>query len=243
MASENSEQRMLRQALSPQKDCLGVERLEQCLHADAPQELRQHVERCAYCRSELELLQSFYTAPRDAAELEAVRQITERLQSPRPIVPAAPRSWWRDLLQARWMGPAALTVAAMLLVTAVGLEWRNTGAPRVYAPDRTEDNTLRSGKLTLLAPTGDQQAVPSRVEWQAVAGASRYQVRMLEIDRSEIWQAATSELQLAIPAEVQSRIVPAKTLVLQVTAMDAAGRTLGESDSVRFRLLQNLHNR
>jgi hypothetical protein len=244
MADEHSSGHgYLRNALGAGKDCLAVEKLEMCLEGDVPPHLSRHLESCVHCRTELDLLRSFYTPPRDPAEAEAVRQITERLQTPRPIRRAVPRSWWKDLLEVRWLSPAAVVLAAMLIVTAVGLQWRHGAAPGLYAPNRPEDNVLRSGRLTLIGPSGDLEAVPTQIQWQTLPGAATYQVRMLEVDHSEIWTASTPASQLEIPALVRTRIVPAKPFLLKVTALDTSGRTLGESNVVRFRLLQKVHTR
>jgi hypothetical protein len=102
---------------------------------------------------------------------------------------------------------------------------------------------MRSHQVTVIAPMGDVLKVPAQVQWQAVSGAAKYEVRLLEVDRTELWKAETAYSHIDLPPSVQSRIVPAKSLVLQVRAFDSAGQSVGESDMVRFRLLQNVYPR
>ena len=244
MGSEHSrERRLLSRAFAAGKNCLSVEELDMCAGGDAPPELSLHVESCAHCQAELELLRAFYADPRDPDEAQAVREVMRRMQAPRAVRPTVPRAWWRDVLQVRWFSPAAMAAAALLIVTAVGLERRHSDAPQVYAPNRAEDNVLRSGRLALIAPSGDLQSAPVQVRWQAAAGAARYEVRLFEVDHSQVWSDSTSALQTDIPQAVRVRMVPAKPWLLQITALDSAGRKLAESELVRFRILPKVYNR
>ena len=244
MASDPTGERdFLRRALGPGKDCLAVEQLEACLQMGAAPDQLKHLDSCAYCQSELELLRSFYEAPRDDAEAEAVRQITERLSSPRVASAAARKSWWQSLFGAGWFRPAVVLAAAALIIAGVGLELRRRTAPGLLVPPGPEANVMRSGKLNLVSPVGDIPNVPARIDWSPVSGAARYTVRLLEVDHTELWNGETQESQLAIPASIREKIQPAKALLVQVTALDSTGRQLAESEFVRFRVLQKVYTR
>ncbi len=237
---ESPEKDFLKQALGPRKDCLSLEAIEACADEKAPAEFTQHLASCAHCQAELALFRSFQEGPRDAAEAAAVAAIAERLQSPRSIHPAAARSprrnWWR----ARWLSAAAAGVAAVLIIGAVGIELRHRSAPGIDA-STGGDEAVRSGNLALISPLGDVSQMPAQIQWQAVAGASKYEVKLLEVDRTVIWSGSTGDSRIEIPQAAQSRIVPAKTLLVEVTAFDSAGRVMAESELSRFRLLQNIY--
>jgi hypothetical protein len=64
---------------------------------------------------------------------------------------------------------------------------------------------------------------------------------MMEVDRAELWNSQTATSRIDLPGSVEALIVPAKTLLVQVAAFDAAGSKIAESEPVRFRLLQNLY--
>jgi hypothetical protein len=144
-------------------------------------------------------------------------------------------------LQVRWLG-AAVAMAGVLIVVAVGLQWRRGSPPRLDAPNREEREILRSGTISVVSPVGDLKELPTRIQWQPAADAARYDVRLLEVDRSELWTTSTTAAEADIPPAIQSKIVPAKTLLIQVSAFDRADRKLAESESVRFRVLQKVYS-
>jgi hypothetical protein len=90
----------------------------------------------------------------------------------------------------------------------------------------------------VIAPSGNLRRAPSEIRWQAAPNAVRYEARLLEVDGAELWKAETAENRIEFPAAVRARVVPAKTLLCQVSAFDASGHRVAQSEAVRFRLLQ-----
>ena len=62
-----------------------------------------------------------------------------------------------------------------------------------------------------------------------------------EVDRTELWSKETPMPRIDLPPDTESFILPSKALLIQVVAFDAAGGKVAESETVRFRLLQNVH--
>lgn len=246
MSETSWDREILRQSLAAGRDCPPIEMLESLLDQDASSvELAQHVETCAHCLTELNLLRSFQTEPRDQEEANAVRLIESRL---RPVVDAripveASQPWWKQLFTARWLSPVAIAAACALIAIAIGVQLRHAPAPTLTAMNRTGEEVLRSGAVNILAPLGDVAEVPATVRWQPVPDAVQYQVRLLEVDRNELWKTTVSSAEANIPQQAQLSIVPAKTLLLVVTAMDSSGRKIGESQASTFRLLQKVYKR
>lgn len=242
---------VLREALGPTRDCPPAEELARlACEMSAPADLAKHVETCAYCQTEVRLARSFQSAEPSPSEAEAVRQVTARLRKrsgeifagPR-VAPAQSGSWWRGLFAKPWLSPALVAMAALLVVVGVGVQSRRGSPPSIAVPTDSAREVLRSNALSLVAPAGDVQQTPKEIQWQPVAGAAKYEVRLLEVDHTEMWNAETSAIRIDLPAQMQSRIVPAKTILCQVSAFDAAGRKVAESEFVRFRLLQNIYSR
>ena len=246
MSETSWDREILRQSLAAGRDCPPIEKLESLLgQDDSSVELAQHVETCAHCLTELNLLRSFQTEPRDQEEADAVRLIESRL---RPVVDVrlpveASTPWWKQLFTVRWLGPVAIAAACALIAIAIGVQLRHETAPTLTALNQTGGEVLRSGSVSLIAPLGDVAEVPKTVQWQPVPGAAQYEVRLLEVDRNELWKTTVSAAEASIPQQTQLSIVPAKTLLLVVTAMDASGRKLGESQPSAFRLLQKVYKR
>jgi hypothetical protein len=232
------EREALRAALGPGNDCPPIEQLEALVDhpASALPALAQHVESCTYCKTEVSLLRRFQSGDLDEPEQEPVRQITERLRAQPVTVSRQP--WWKTIWTVRWLSPAALAMAAVLIFLAVGLQWR-TSQPGLHAP--TGQEVLRSNAISVIAPSGDLQQIPNEIRWQSAAAAVRYEVRLMEVDYTNLWKADTVETRIELPSQVRAQILPAKTLLCQVTAFDGSGHIVAESNIVRFRLLQNVY--
>ena len=101
----------------------------------------------------------------------------------------------------------------------------------------TGDEVTRSLAVTVRGPVGDQVESPQRFEWLAVDGAVRYRVRLMEVDRRELWSTSTSALAVDLPPPIRTSIAPGRTLLWDVTAYDAAGAAIAESGTQSFKVV------
>jgi hypothetical protein len=237
-----------REALKPGKDCPTVEELETLLGELPPGNFVRHVEDCANCRTELEMLRSFHSNEIPAGDAAAVRAIAKRLHADSPEIfgRAVAEPWWKRLFTTPWftgvwLRPAALTAAALLVAAGVAIQIRHSGVPPINGVTDAGQEVLRSSTIAVLAPIGDVPEAPVEVRWEAAPTAARYRVRLLEVDHTELWKADVSEPRAALPLEVRARIVPAKTLLWEISAFDAAGRKVAQSEVVSFRFSQNVY--
>jgi hypothetical protein len=123
-----------------------------------------------------------------------------------------------------------------LLALVAGYFLLNTTRPRVPSDAVSDGGAIRSLTVELRAPIGDVIAAPQRLEWRPVPGAVRYRVRLMEVDRRELWSIDTAAATADLPEPIQALAVPAKTLLWQVTAYNAANAVIAESGQERFRL-------
>lgn len=244
-----NEQDAFRAALGPGTDCPPIEDLERLTSEQPPApNVAKHLESCSYCQTELQMLHAFQAGEAGHASKE-VERVTELLQARakkvvrQASVAQAPAPWWRTVFSARRMAQASFAMAAVLVATVVVIQFRPTKDRPL--PDTTQSGPeiLRSGSFAVQSPVGDLQERPGEIRWESVPKAANYRVRVLEVDHSEMWKAETKENQIALPSAVRSRIVPAKTLFCEVSALDASGNKIGETGLVRFRLLQNSDSR
>lgn len=237
------------------EDCLGIEEIDRYEHGGMQGEERArvetHLERCARCRTELSLMKRFEAAAPAEAEAEAVAWITSRLRegaggmqgeamapaSPgRMIPPREPAPWWKRLFPTptavRWAFAAA---GLAVLAAALPLLYERSVNGPLPSIDTTQ-TVVRSGAVEVRSPVGDVSTVPERLEWEPVPGAAGYEAVLLEVDKTEVWNGKTSEPFMPVTQPLRELLVPGKTLLWQVKALDAEEREIGRSALVRLRI-------
>lgn len=237
MASSN-EDRLLRSALGRTAECLPVEMLAAM---DAP--ARAHVERCAYCQNELAMLVEFRTATPRPEEVASVAWIQSKLERRSAATPqalpseglwASVGSWIRQAFPSRrWQ---MVPVAAGVLFLVVGGVYLRQGN-EVLRPPAGGEQVWRSQQFAGLAPLGDVAAAPAELQWDAVPGAGKYLVRVMEVDRTEIWRAEAAGTRIALPAEVCAQMSAGRSFLWIITARDGAGSTVAETNLQTFHIL------
>jgi hypothetical protein len=244
-----SEQDALRSALGPGTDCPPLEDLERLVSQQPPApNVAKHLQSCSYCQTELQMLHAFQAGEAGPANRE-VERVSELLQArSQKIVRQAglastPAPWWKTAFTLRRLAQTSFATAAILLVAGIALQFRPTRERPLNETTPSGQEVLRSGGFAVLSPVGDLQQQPAEIRWEKVPKAASYRVRILEVDRSELWKAETSDEHIDLPPAIRSRIVPAKTLFCEVTAWDASGSKIAETGLVRFRLFLNSINR
>jgi hypothetical protein len=235
------ERELLNRTLRPGPDCLTVDQIGRYADGalDGPERAAAaaHISACVTCASELALLQSFASTPVRPDEKEIVdRGVTEIRRRERVTIGATPREQSSARFWAFGRVGRAMSMAVVLLIAGASYYLLNPSSPRLPASVDTGGEVTRSLAVAVRGPVGDQVAVPERFEWQPVTGAVRYSVRVMEVDRRELWSASVNGTEVQIPDAVRAQIVPAKTLLWQVTALDQTGGPIAESRVERFRL-------
>ncbi len=239
------EDEVLRAALGPGDDCLSVEQLAR--YADGTFGSREqdaaaaHIGSCQSCQAELALLLAVTSDSLRPGEADLVSEGTMRIERRAPEIlsrhtprTSQPRRFWIDAL------PLSAVAVVLLIGISAGTFYYFRAARPPELPSRVTagDEVPRSLSVRLRAPIGDQIEVPQRFEWLAVDRAARYRVRLMTVDRQELWSASTSALALDVPAPIRASITPGRTLQWDVMAYDAAGRTIAESGPESFRVIR-----
>jgi hypothetical protein len=201
--------------------CLPLERLGETL--TRPE--REHLESCARCQAEMALWQEFRDDEPAAGEELPVQWIASEVrrrrggEGPRNVI-----STWRLLATA-----ATLIIAVGAGYIAINRE------PSVDVPFRVA-NPYRSAQIEGLAPVGDLAAAPGQLQWSAVPGASKYDVRILEVDGTVLWEASTIDAHVLIPPDIVAKCVRGKTILWEVAA-NRGGVVVSQSGTQRFRVI------
>ncbi len=223
----------MKAALGRTKDCLPPEILEALAEpsgdsaALAP--ARVHLDSCPHCQSELRLLREFMAAevrPEDAA---AVEFVASRLARPQRASVPRKASWWEAIFAWPRM-PAYLAAATVLLLAGIGVYFRQRQTPGAPQP-----MVYRSQQFNADAPSGDIPDAPSRFSWREVPGAARYDLVVMEVDRTPVWSTQTAAVFADAPADIRRLMTPGRSFLWQVVARNPAGEKIAESN------LQNFH--
>ncbi len=238
-------------ALAPTDACATIEQLSRLCGADraggADARAAEHVAGCLRCRTELALLKAFESASPRPGEEAVASWIVARLErdvarmTGAPQAPSKLRGTGED--QPRWRGlltfrpvAGALAIAAAMLLVVLNVPWRDRGPPALSPDVGGGPAVFRSDSVAVVGPAGDLDEPPAELRWEATPGAVSYSVQMMEVDRTEVWNAQSQKASLLLPATVRARIVPGKPLLWQVVAKDGAGKTVAASEVQRFRV-------
>ena len=208
-------------------DCIPFERLgEQLTAAES-----QHLSDCSRCTAEMALYRDFDAPASNASESNDVAFIVQRLNPSQP----QPSNVVSIQNRKKSLGPRVLAVAAMLIVVlGIGYFIQNR-EPGVDSGIRIDD-AYRTTRIEMITPVGDIQHTPNELRWATVAGATAYEVQVLEVDRTSLWRASARGTRIELPPAVTAQFVPGKTLLWQVTAR-RGDAVVAESGIVKFRVM------
>lgn len=227
-----SVERQWRDALQSGPDCVPLERMEAELTAVE----QAHVAGCARCQAELALFSAVDAEtprPGEGAAVAWIAAETRRRLAAEGVVSDGRRVVAMPAPRRRFV--PTWTFAAAAALAAVGGVWL-LQAPSLPLATPGAADVYRSARVEIAGPSGDVDVAPDAFTWSAVTGATQYEVRVREVDGTEVWRGTSAAPRVALPDAVRALALPAKTLVWQVTAKDAAGRTLADSGETRFRV-------
>ncbi len=236
MADNTKTLKMWQEAAAETKDCLPLETLERMvdnLSGDA--KAAAHLAGCAHCQTELAMLKNFEQSTPSADEGAAVAWIASQLQRQQNSSAAqqkvAPIPFWRTMFRVPYMAGAAALAA--VLIFGFSLYHGNSDGPGRINPG-LGNGSFRSGSIHLVSPIAEQKAVPAEFHWEAVQGASSYQVELQDVAGIALASAKSSQNVLQVTPEMRANMVSGKPLKWKVTALDAAGNEIANSSAEQF---------
>lgn len=212
------------------EDCLTPADLEALLEGRLP-EAQAHVDKCPVCEYELASLRDFLAEEAGAAEKQDLAWIEARL---RPAAQPVVRRKWLAWFPTAPLPRLAYTCAAVLLVAAGSLQLRHMAGPSL---EDSHSVTVRSSQIRILAPAGDLDTAPIEFSWETAPQAATYEVVVTEVDGTQLWSNRTTSSKLFIPVSIQDKMLPRKSLLWRVRALDGQGVVIAESSPERIRVL------
>ena len=124
---------------------------------------------------------------------------------------------------------------AAVLIFGISLYHGNSDGPSRINPSLGSGN-FRSGSIHLVSPIAEQKAAPAEFRWEAVQGASSYQVELQDVAGITLATAKSSQNVLPVTPEMKAAMVSDKPLKWKVTALDAAGKEIANSSAEQFKV-------
>lgn len=237
----SDQQKWIAEAMRATNGCPPAEELALILDAAADarrSRIESHVNACVHCQGELSLLRDFMDAkasPEDAASVQWVTdEVRRRVRN--QLMAEAPTPWWKRWLMIPITPRLAMAAASLLIVAGTSLYISQLRNPALGPGPAEGSQVYRSQAIRLEAPKGDVTEPPAALVWQPMAGAVRYQARLMEVDRVEMWKQDGTSTRVQLPSAIRAKALPGKTLLWQVVAFDAAGTKIAESSIERFRV-------
>jgi hypothetical protein len=238
MADNTKTLKMWQEAAAETKECLPLETLERMV--DSPSrdaKAAAHLAGCAHCQTELAMLKSFEQSTPSADEGAAVAWIAAQLQrqqnAPVAQQKVARVPFWRTMFRVPYMAGAAALAA--VLIFGFSLYHGNSDGPGKLNPG-LGSGTFRSGSIHLVSPITEQNAAPAEFRWDAVEGASSYQVELKDVAGITLATAKSTTNVLPVTPEMKANMVSGKPLKWKVTALDAAGNQIANSSTEQFKV-------
>jgi len=199
--------------------------------------LEGHAESCPACSAERELARSFdLSDDMSAAGSRDVAVIARRLGRRSPARSGSlARLFHFPALGGLSKSPALRMAAAAVLVLAIGVVVQTGRGSRPDLPDVPTDTAVRGGEISVVAPVGELDDLPSGLVWEVVGGASTYRVTIEAVDDTVLWESVVGEPSAVLPNEILSKLHRAVTYEWRVEALDGEERRLAASGPVEFR--------
>lgn len=245
MATSPKDRELLRAALARTPECLSAPQLEAAAAGTASTGAQAHLQACPRCQAEAALLRNFEAAEAMPDEGGGAAWIAAQLDRARPgratVEGKKGRAGW-GMAWSRFT--VWSTVAAAVTFTAVALTvyWSQTRQPELRASTSRQAPVYRGSAFRTLTPAGDLTSAVVAFEWEPVPGAADYWVRVMDVDRNVLWTSKSSKPQLTAPPDLKRHATTGKMLLWQVTALDASGATIAESDLGQFRIVGGAAN-
>lgn len=245
MPDADSDRHLLRIALGAKESCIPLEELaswlDRSVSSSRSAAIEAHLRECEHCQTELSLLREFESAGPRPEEAAAVNWIVRKLQQRSPAVPglrpaAGIRSRWREWLRMPPVGVLSFGAAALVVMIATGIYMRRAGEPALTPGTMPGVEVYRSHELEAVSPIGRVPEAPSRLVWKAIKDAGDYEVRLMEVDRTILWKAASAGADIEIPDSVRIKLTPGRVFLWEAVARDHAGNRIASTAVEQFQI-------
>jgi hypothetical protein len=159
-------------------------------------------------------------------------QLERRQSAPVAQQKIAHVPFWRTMFRVPYLAGAAALAA--VLIFGISLYHGNPDGPGKINPG-IGSGQFR-GSIHLLSPIADQSSAPAEFRWDAVQGAESYTVELKDVAGITLASAKSTQNVLPVTPEMKAVMVSGKPLKWQVTARDANGKEIANSNTEQFKV-------
>jgi hypothetical protein len=243
----------LKIALGETAGCIPVDELaswlDQSLSQPKSSAVEAHLKTCAHCQTELSLLREFESSQPEPEEAAAVSWIVGEVERRSSEIlghghAVEKGSWWagwlrmpRAPLRMPSVRVLSLAAASLVVVITAGIYMRRLGEPALSPGGLPGVEVYRSHQLIAVSPLGQVTEPPSRLQWEPARDAKKYDVRLTEVDRTEVWKADSSVTSIEIPSNIRAKMAPGRAFLWEAVARNQAGEQIASTGLQRFQIL------
>lgn len=233
---------LLARALARGPECPPLERLAELVHGEVAAAeraaLEAHAATCPACAAELELARAFDPAAADAEEGAEIERVAASLAGGGAGARVLAFPGRRERRAGAAGSPAWMRWAAAALVL-LGIGFAFQATRRSLPPDLigpVDGDVVRGGELEAIAPLGEVAAVPTELAFEAVAGAARYRVELLDVAGKALWSAEVAIPPARLDEATRALLRPRASYGWRAVALAADGSELARTATIEFNL-------
>lgn len=194
---------LLAQSATPGPDCLDEATLTRLAGQELDPEARRaaeaHASSCAQCACEIELAGAFARdQPLDPAGEQLAGDIVAALRTEASGAPGV-----QPARPGRWSLRGLLPITASLLVATAAIVLLVGRAPAPPPVPQAGGTVARSGGVRQIAPRGSVADAPERLVWERYEHAPTFQVQLLAVDDTVLWEGTVSGDSTELPEEIR----------------------------------------
>jgi len=197
------------------------------LSEEKKEEFEEHYFNCFSCFSKLKERDELITLVKHEGET-----IFQDLIKPEKVRKS---SWHEKVLASisprQWAVAAAS--AALILIVVLGIIPHFKSSTPQFTID---DETVRSGSITLISPVIEVTGIPSEFLWQRAGEDLNYRIYLYD-GKESLWKGNTESTSIEIPLNIRDLLKTGGTYSWQVKVFSAEGTLLYVSKKTEFRII------
>jgi len=192
------------------------------LSKEGKAQFEKHIFSCPHCFEKLQEREAVFSVIKTRGE-ELFHETAVRSDS--RIV-----SFWQRVIAAlspkQWVAATAVAIGIVALSILPGIK---SSTPQFFI---TDGQVRGSSTVTLISPIINIDSAPTQFKWKHVGEGIEYKIYLY--DHNLLWSADTTDNFIALPDDIQNRMIIGERYSWQVKAFSQKGTLIAVSSKVQF---------